>query len=216
MRTLYIPAFILMMLSACGQSPEREKAAIKTDSAPKESTAIFVKMSSAVCNCTSTSMRNNKPSLTIDSCYQKVIEQYTDSLKLAGVDPATSDGQSKLSHEIMGKFNLHCPEISRLFQIETDEANAKKLLFKGSFISQRILATGEYEIIFSDSKTYEQKIFKSKNSFNESSVKDLLPGYEVTIEYEMKKNTKTNKDEYYIKENGTIMTVGAVPVKTQK
>ena len=97
-------------------------------------------------------------------------------------------------------------------QKEWSDEEAKKLLFKGEFVSQRKSATGEYEVTLKDSKTKEQKVFKAKNPFDENSVKNYLPGYELTIEYEVVKNSKTKKDEFHIKESGTVSSVGAVPV----
>jgi hypothetical protein len=44
-------------------------------------------------------------------------------------------------------------------QKEWSDEEAKKLLFKGEFVSQKKLATGDYEIILKDSKTKEKKKF---------------------------------------------------------
>ncbi|HEX6179916.1 MAG TPA: hypothetical protein VFZ47_01650 [Chitinophagaceae bacterium] len=158
-------------------------------------------------------MKNNKPSTSLDSCYKVVIDKYTDTLKALGYDPASLSGQNKLLNEI--SLN-QCRELYSLMQKEWSDEEAKKLLFKGEFVSQKKLPAGDYELTLKDSKTKELKIFKSKNPFDESSVKDYLPGYELTIEYEIIKNSKTKKDEFYIKESGTVSGVGTVPVRNHK
>jgi hypothetical protein len=158
-------------------------------------------------------MKNNKPSTTFDSCYSVVVTKFTDTLKTLGYDPLSSNGRLKLSNEIR---LYQCEELYSLMKKKWSDEEAKKLLFKGEFVSQKKMNTGEYEITFRDSKTKKQKIFKSKTPFDENSVKTFLPGYELTIEYEVVKNSKTNQNELYIKENGTVSSVGAVPVKNQK
>ena len=101
-------------------------------------------------------------------------------------------------------------------QKEWADEEAKKLLFKGEFVSQKKLTAGEYEIVLRSSTTKEQQVFKSKNPFDENSIKNYLPGYELTVEYEVVRNPKTKKDELYFKGNGIINSVGAVPVTSQK
>jgi hypothetical protein len=213
MKTLNIIVLLLVTLSSCGQTVSTDKPQTANKPTSQEALAVYQTMTSEICNCTSTTMKNSKPSTTLDSCYKVILDQYTDTLKAFGYDPASSVGQNKLLNEIR---LYQCRDLYSLMQKEWSDEEAKKLLFKGEFVSQKKLATGEYEITLKDSKRKEQKVFRAKSPFDESSVKKYLPGYELTIEYEVVKNSKTNKDEFYIKESGTVSSVGAVPVTNQK
>lgn len=214
MKPLNIIVFLFVTLSSCGQTVSTEKqqpSANKPTS--QEALAVYQIMTSEICKCTSSTMKENKPSTTLDSCYKFVLTKYSDTLKSLGYDPASQVGKNKLLNEIRLE---KCRELFSLLQKEWSDEEAKKLLFKGEFVSQRKLETGEYEITLKDSKTKEQKIFKAKRPFDENSVKKYLPGYELTIEYEIVKNAKTDKEELYIKHGGTVSSVGAVPVTNQK
>lgn len=213
MKPLNIIVFLFVTLSSCGQTVSTDKQQPANKPTSQEALAVYQSMTSEICNCTSTTMKNSKPSTTLDSCYKVVVNKFTDTLKFMGYDPASPVGQNKLLNEIR---LYQCRDLYSLMQKEWSNEEAKKLLFKGEFVSQKKITTGEYEIIFKDSKTKEQKVFKAKNAFDENSVKQYLPGYELTIEYEIVKNSKTKKDEFYIKETGTVSSVGAVPVTNQK
>jgi hypothetical protein len=209
MKTLNIVVLLFVTLSSCGQTVSTDKQQAANKPTSQEALAVYQQMTSQICNCTSETMKNNKPSTSLDSCYKVVLDKFTDTLKTLGYDPASSEGQNKLLNEIR---LYQCRDLYSLMQKEWSDEEAKKLLFKGEFVSQKKLASGEYEITFKDSKTKEHKVFKERNPFDESSVKNYLPGYELTIEYEVVKNSKTKKDEFYIKESGTVSSVGAVPV----
>lgn len=191
----------------------RSEGKTSTKATLKEALVIYQNMTNEICNCTSSSMRNKKPSTTLDSCYNVVIAKYADTLRTIGYDTASSFGKKMLVNEI--KF-INCGYVFSLMQKEWSDEEAKKQLFKGEFLWQKKLSNDEYEIVCRDNQTKEQKIFKSKKPFNENIVKDYLPGYELTIEYEIVKNPKTNKVETFIKENGILGIVGAVPVTNQK
>jgi hypothetical protein len=208
MKPLTFSTMILLTLSACGQTSNSGNQPNQR----KDTVTIYKNISLETCNCTSLTMRDNKPSTSIDSCYKAVLSKYNDSLKELGFDPSTQVGQVKLSNEVIGKLYVNCPDIVKLIQKEHEVEEATKLLFKGSFVSQKKLPTGEYVVVMKDSKTRQLKTFLSTFPFNENSVKDYLPGYELTIEYEIRHNKKTNKDEYYFKESGTTSGVGAVQV----
>ena len=207
---------ILITLSACGQSQNNNKGVSQTSSVSKDTTTIYRNISLEICNCTFTTMKNNKPSTTMDSCYQAVLLKYNDSLKYLGFDPATQVGQNKLSNEVVGKLYRNCPDLSKLMQKEYADENAKKLLFKGELVSQRKLPSGLYEIVMKNVKSKKTKIFYAKNPLDETQIKKYEPGYELTLEYEIVKNKSTQKDEYFFKEYGTESSVGAIKVTTQK
>jgi len=202
-----------MTLTSCGQTVKSDNQQSPYKLTSKEALVVYQTMTSEICNCTSVTMKNNKPSTTLDSCYKIVLAKFTDTLKTLGYDLSTSAGQLRLSNEIR---LYQCEDLYSLMQKEWSDEEAKKLLFKGEFVSQKKLATGDYEIILKDSKTKEKKVFKAKNPFDENSVKQYLPGYELKIEYEIVRNSKTRKEELYIKENGTVSSAGTVPVTNQK
>jgi hypothetical protein len=213
MKSLNIVVLLLVTLSSCGQSVPTDEGRTLTKATPKEALVIYQNMTNEICNCTTSSMINNKPSTTLDSCYNVVLAKYADTLRTIGYDTASSIGKNKLVNEI--RF-INCGYLFSLMQKEWSEEEAKKLLFKGEFLLQRKLPNDEYEIVFRNNQTKEQKILRSKKPFNEDIVKNYLPGYELTIEYEIVKNPKTNKVETFIKENGELSIVGAVPVTNQK
>lgn len=192
---------ILLALTACGPSPESDKVRSPISSLLKDTTIIYKSISKELCNCTFATMRNNKPSTSIDSCYKVVLLKYTDSLKSLRVDPNTQLGELKVYNEVIGKIYLNCRDLSELIQKEINDQNSNKLLFKGSIVSQKQLTSGEFEIVLLDNKTKTRQTFKSKNSLYDPSSNDKnILSYETTVEYEIKHNPKTNKDEYYIKE----------------
>jgi hypothetical protein len=131
-------------------------------------------------------------------------------LNYIGFDPGSPKGKNMLTNEI--RINL-CSDLYSLMQMEWSERQAKKEIFKGEFISQKKIETGKYAITLKDSKTNELKGFIAKNPLDEGTIKKYLSGYEVTVEYEIVKNDKSKKDEYYIKEGGSITTIGAVQVE---
>lgn len=140
----------------------------------------------------------------MDSCYKVTVDKYTDTLKALGYDPSSSVGQNKLLNEI--KFT-RCWDLYKLMQKERDDEDAKKLLFKGTIVSQKKLPNGEIEIVMADAKTKKQKTFKSMSFLSDpSQTNKKLLEYEMTVEYEVRNNSKTKQNEYYIKEGGKNMT----------
>ncbi len=215
MKPLTFSTIILLTLSACGQNPNN-KGVNQTSSVSRDTTTIYRNISLETCNCTFSTMKNNKPSTSMDSCYQAILLKYNDSLRDLGFDPATQVGQNKLSNEVIGKLYRNCPDLSKLMQKEYADENAKKLLFKGELVSQTKLPSGLYEITLKNVKSKETKIFYAKNPLDETEIKKYEPGYELTLEYEIVKNKTTQKDEYFLKEYGKVSSVGAVKVATQK
>ena len=203
-------------LSACGQTSKSDKILKQRSSISNDTTTIFRNISLEICNCTFSTMKNNKPTTSVDSCYKAVLSKYKDSLKQLGVDPATPAGELKLFNEVFLNIYNHCPGLSKIIQKENEDENAKKLLFKGELVSQSKLPSGFYEIVMKNMKSNESKVFYAKRPLDETQIKKFEPGYELTIEYEVIKNKKTNKDEYYLKEFGIQSGVGAVKVTTQK
>jgi hypothetical protein len=210
MKILYTWLLPAIAFSSCGQSNPSGKEQTTDKRTSQEALLVYKNLRNEVCNCTMSTMRNNKPSTVLDSCYALVLPKYTDTLKALGYDPAQPAGENKLHNELRLR---QCEELYSLLEKEWADEDAGKLLFKGQFVAQKILPTGEHEITLMDGKTKEQKVFKSKRPFNEAHVSDYLPGYELTIEYEIIKNTKTQKDELYIKEGGTVSVIGPMPVK---
>lgn len=195
---------LLVALSSYGQTPTNKSLAKPTS---QESLRIYENIRNQICNCITNTMRNNKPSTTYDSCSQVVLAKYADTIKAMGFDVSDPYKQSDF---LFNEIRLYrCQDIDRLLNKELADEEAKKLLFKGEFVFQKKLITGEYEIVLRDNKTKVQNSFKGKRPFDESLVKKFLPGYELTIEYEIVKNPKTNKDELYLKEYGTVGVVGA-------
>ncbi len=181
----------------------------------KDTTTIYRNISLETCNCIYSTMKNNKPSTSMDSCFQAVLLKYNDSLKQLGFDPATQIGQFKLSNEVVGKLYRNCPDLSKLIQREYEDKNAKKLLFKGELVSQAKLPSGVYQIVMKNVKSNQTKTFYAKNPLDEAQIKKYELGYELTVEYEIVKNNSTNKEEYHLKESATVSSVGAVKVTTQ-
>jgi hypothetical protein len=206
MKPLNIVVLIFVTLSSCGQTVSNDKQHTTYKPTNQDALGVYQEMTSEICNCTSSTMKNNKPSTSLDSCYKVVLDKYTDTLKALGYDPASSVGQNKLSNEI--RLYL-CRDMYSLLQKEWADEDAKKLLFKGILVSQKRLPDGEVEIVMADAKTKEQKTFKSTFLLSDTSQtnKKLLE-YEMTIEYEIRHNSKTKTDEYYIKEGGKNMTIG--------
>jgi hypothetical protein len=195
MKPLTFSTIILLTLSACGQTPNSSKGVSHTSSVSKDTTTIYRNISLETCNCTFSTMKNNKPSTSMDSCYQAVLLKYNDSLKQLGFDPATQVGQLKLSNEVVGKLYRNCPDLSKLIQTK--------------------LRSGLYQIVMKNVKSNQTKTFYAKNPFDETQIKKYEPGYELTVEYEIVKNNSTNKEEYHLKEFGTVSSVGAVKATNQ-
>ena len=216
MKPLTFSTIILLTLSACGQTTNNGKGVSQTNSVSKDTTTIYRNISLETCNCTFSTMKNNKPSTSMDSCYKAALLKYNDSLKQLGFDPATQVGELKLANEVIGKLYRNCPDLSKLIQKEYADENAKKLLFKGELVSQTKLPSGLYEIVMKSVKSKETKTFFAKNPLDETQIKKYEPGYELTLEYEIVKNRATQKDEYFLKEYGTVSSVGAVKATTQK
>jgi hypothetical protein len=217
MKPLTFSTIILLTLSACGQTPKSDRVISKTNSAPKDTTTIYKNISAELCSCTYATMRNNKPSTSMDSCYKVVLLEYTDSLKSLGFDPATQVGQLKLSNEVVGKLYFNCRDLSKLMEKEFAEDNAKKLLFKGTIGSQRQLPNGEVEIMMIESKTKKSQVFKSNSFLDDPSKADKNTlSYELTVEYEIKSNPTTKKDEFYIKQNATVIGTSVQKVGVQQ
>lgn len=215
MKPLSFSTIILLTISACGQTPKGDKLINPANPVSKDTTAVYRNISLETCNCTFSTMKNNKPSTSMDSCYKAVLLKYNDSLKQIGFDPATQVGQLKLANEVVGKLYFNCPGLSELLQEEYKDENSNKLLFKGELVSQKRLSSGLYEIVLKNTRTNETKKFYAKNPLNETEIKKYEPGYELTVEYEVVRNKTTNKDEYHLKELGKASSVGAVKVINQ-
>ena len=153
----------------------------------------------------------------MDSCYKAIVIKYTDSLKQLGFDPATQLGELKLSNEVISKLFRNCPDLSKLIQKEYEDENAKKLLFKGTIVSQKQLSSGEIEIIMLETKTNAKRTFKSKSFLTDPTKTDSHTlSYELTVEYEIRKNSKTNQDEYFVKENAAVIGTSIQKVDVPK
>ena len=207
MKPLNILVFIFTTFFSCGQTVTSDKQQTSGKPLSREALTIYQSMTGEICNCTSGTMKNNKPSTTFDSCYKIVLNKYTDTLKALGYDPASSIGQNKLSNEI-------CRDLYQLMQKEWADKDANKLLFKGTIASQKELSNGEIEIVMVNSTTKEKRTFKSKSFLSNplETNKNTL-SYEMTVEYEVRQNPKTKRDEYFIKEGGKTMTIEARKVK---
>jgi len=210
MKTLSIIALLLMTLSSCGQALPSDKQQTPDKPTSPEASAVYQNMTSDICNCTQRTMKNNKPSTTMDSCYNVIVSKNTATLQALGYDPASPLGQNKLLNEIR---LYQCRELYNLFQKELADEQAKKLLFKGVIVSQKQLSNGEVEVVMTDSKTKEKRIFKSKTFLSDPTETDKNTlNYEMTVEYEVKRNARTKQDEYYIKDGGQVMTIGVQKV----
>jgi hypothetical protein len=200
-RPISLIPLILSTLFSCGQNQT------------KVNTAIYDSVTAAFCVCVTKQMRDDKPSTVLDSCYKESIKKHYVDLKKNGNDTSTEEGQLKLSSQITDKkFYFGCNNVYKLLEREWSEADSKKLKFIGSFISQKKLPSGPYEIIIEEKITKEQRAFISDIPLNEVDIKKFEPGYELTVEYEVIHNTKTNKDEY--KSKG-IRSVGMVKVEAK-
>ncbi len=205
MKTLKSIVIFFATLSSCGQTVSTDKKQTDNKSTSHEVLTVYQSMTSEICNCTTNSMRNNKPSTTLDSCYTVTLEKYSATLKALGHDPASSIGQNMLHNEIK---LTRCSDLYKLMHKEWEDEDANKLLFKGKIVSQKELSNGIIEIVMVDAKTKEQKTFKSMSFLSDPSQtnKNILE-YELTIEYEVRHNSKTKQDEYYIKQDGKNKTI---------
>lgn len=197
MNLFKLSAFISLLLSACGQTSEAHSG-ITLRTAEKADTTIYQRMLHKVCDCTSRTMRDNKPAKSLDSCYNVVVQQYTKRLKQQGVDPATPEGSEKLRNETSSILYFECRELSKLLLKEQEEEEAKRLIFTGPAVAEKRLPDGNYEIVIQDSKTKARKTFKSGFPIIGSTIVKIVPGTEINVEYEIKHNNKTNKDEYHV------------------
>jgi len=210
MKTLNIVVLLFVTLSSCGQTVSTDKQPTTNKPTSQEALAVYQAMTVEICNCTYSTMKNNKPSTSLDSCYKVVLKKYTDTLRVLGYDPASSVGENKLSNEI--RLYL-CRDMYSLLQKEWADEDDKKLFFKGTIVSQKKLADGEIEIVMADAKTKEKRTFKSVSFLSDpSQTNKKLLEYEMTIEYEVRHNSKTKRDENYIKEGGKSMTIGVEKV----
>jgi len=210
MKSVNICIFLVVLLSSCGQTASSHKQQGSKKPTNKDAPTVYQRMTGEICDCISGSMRNYKPSTTSDSCSKVVVDKYTDRLKTLGYDPATQTGQNKLMNEI--RFT-QCPDLYTLMQKEWEDEDAGKLLFKGRLVSQTKIPSGLYEVIMKNSTTSETKIFFAKTPLDDTHIKKYEPGYELTVEYEIIRNTKAKKDEFFLKEGGKVMSVGAVKVE---
>jgi len=213
MKTLETMVFLLVTLSSCGQTVSTDRKETSNELTSQDASNIYKKITSEVCNCTLTTMKNNRPSTTLDSCYKIGIEKFSDTLKILGFDPKSSVGKNKLLNEI--KFYT-CKDLYTLMQNEWTDNEAKKLLFKGGLVKQTKLPSGLYEIEMSDAKSKRIMTFYTKIQLDEKQIKKYKAGYELTLEYEIIKNFTTKKDEYFLKQFGEVSRVGAVEVTNQK
>ncbi|RYE54741.1 MAG: hypothetical protein EOP48_11650 [Sphingobacteriales bacterium] len=213
MKTLIIVVFFFVTLSSCGQTVTNDKPQTSGKPSSQDVSAVYHGITSEICNCISNTMRNNKPSTTSDSCFRATVNKYMDTLKVLGYDPASPTGQDKLLNETRPS---QCPDLYSLMQKEWAGSGEKKLLFKGAIVSQKQLPDGEIEIVMADIKTKAKKTFKSKAFLGDpmETNKNTL-NYEMTVEYEARKNPKTKQNEYYIKESGQVMSVGTSKVSDQ-
>jgi hypothetical protein len=199
MKPSIFTSLILLGIAACGQK-SNNNAASQTNSATKDTVTIYRNLSLEVCECTNLTMRNSRPSTTIDSCYKIILAKYTDSLKSLGFDPATSKGDIKLSNEFIGKLYRNCPDLSRLMREEYETENAKKLLFTGTIVSQKQLTNGEVEIVLINEETKKTQTFKSKSFLTDPSKTDRNNlNYQLTVEYEVIRNEKKIKTSITLK-----------------
>ncbi len=210
------PAVRQKIFAKGGQTINNGKGVGKSNSFSKDTTTIYRNISLETCDCTFSTMKNNKPSTSMDSCYKAALLKYNDTLKQLGFDPATQVGEVKLANEVIGKLYGNCPDLSNLIQKEYADENAKKLFFKGELVSQTKLSSGLYEIVMKSVKSKEIKTFFAKNPLDEKQIKKYEPGYELTFEYEVLKDRITQKDEYFLKEYATVRSIGAVKVTTPK
>lgn len=214
-RYIKLPSLLtltLLALSACGQAPGAGKDSIAISN---EASAIYKNIFDELCDCTSYILKNNKPTSYLDICNNTTISKHRERLKALGLDPATPEGSTRLKNEVYEKLYQNCPDLLVLTERKIQEEEGGKLLFRGELVSQKKLPNGLYEIVLKDNKDAKLKTFFAKTPLDEVHIRKFKPGYELTLEYEVVKNSKTNKDEYFLKEGGTSMSVGAVEVSNQ-
>ncbi|MGQ0739576.1 MAG: hypothetical protein ACT4OJ_10985 [Bacteroidota bacterium] len=200
MKPFILLTITFLALSVCGQTT-------------KDTAIIFRNLSFEICNCTFSKMKDNKPSATLDSCHKAMVLKYNESLKEVGIDPLTEVGIYKILNEVDRKLLINCPELTKLVQKEYDGG---KLKFSGELVSQKKLTSGLYEVIMMEVASKEIKTFLAKTLVDDSLINKYNPGYVLTLEYEIVKNQQTNKDEYYLKADGTFSIMGIMKVAAQK
>lgn len=216
MKLRYFPLFCLFVVFACEGSVSTAKGQTLHKGLSYDTAAIYRSITTEICNCLSREKENHKTSVAVDTCFKIVTAKFADTLKAIGVDISVSPVENNLAVNVKW---IRCGNIFHLMEEEHMAEEAKLLLVKGEFISQRKLATGEYEVILHENKTGKQKVLKSKNRFPEEIVKDEEPGYELTVEYKVVKNKTTGENELYIKdvlEGGRLDVIGAVKFQSQK
>jgi hypothetical protein len=87
MKLLTIVVVFLMTLTSCGQTVKSDNQQSPYKLTSKEALVVYQTMTSEICNCTSVTMKNNKPSTTLDSCYKIVLAKFTDTLKNSWLRP---------------------------------------------------------------------------------------------------------------------------------
>ena len=208
---------ILFALSACGQNIKTKNEVSPKIASPNLSREILNQITSEICNCTSSNMKGNKPSTSLDSCFKYTIAKYSDSLKAINFDLESQSGKKNLEQKVIGNLYFVCKDIQNLLEKEFSEERTKKLLFTGTIVSQTKLQTGKYQIIMQESKTKSKKVFISATTLsNPRNGNKNVREYELTIEYEIINNPKTNKEEYYIKANASSTGISVEKVETSQ
>jgi tetratricopeptide (TPR) repeat protein len=160
---------------------------------------VYDSIVSEICNCTHTN-QTQKASIIIDSCYELSIRNNYKALQKLGLDSTTHAGREKLNNEIMtNRFRLYCRDTYAKFseevEKEVEKNNIGKLTFTGRFISQTLNYKKEYYIlILQSTQTKEKKEFHSDLSANENE-----RNHDITVEYVVEKNKKTNQEELVVK-----------------
>ena len=182
---LVAPILFILFLS-CGEQPSADTPQSTDTTQIISSKTIYQTITDQICHCTTVSMRNNKPSATLDSCYKEAIDKNKDSLKRLGINLTTLNGYKALLNEIRLE---DCDVLDSLMQEQAKEAKAKRsmLSFTGQLISQTKVEVG-YELILRNDRTKEQKVFISHAPLNENSMRNLRPGFEVDVEYMIVRN----------------------------
>lgn len=216
MKTLYLSLLLLVLFSVCKEAATNAQQQTSHKIISPDVKAVYKSMTNEFCNCFSEQKTNKKPSVAMDTCFNVIVEKFANELKDMGVDTSLSP----VENHLIDNINIFaCDNAIHLLEEEKRSEEAKLLLVKGQFISQKKLSNGEYEVILREDKTGKQRVLKSKNRFQEEIVEDALPGYELTVEYKIVKNKKTGKGEPYVKdasESGLISVTGPVTIEVKK
>lgn len=176
---------LLIVLSSCGQTTN---AHLKS-----ADTTVFNEIAQEICNCARAGDTTQQVDNLLNDCWTKVIEKHKSELLSFNIDASTEAGLTTLNDEIITKrFSISCSEIANKALVEERQEENLEKTFKGTFVSENELESGQYQTAVKSVDEREIKFFISNEPFeviklNHYNFKDT-----VTIIYKVVLDTLTN------------------------